>query len=298
MAVYHFSVTPIGRAQGRSAIREAVYRSQQDLYDERQGVTLLHDPRKSDAIHSEVFLPEGAPDRFRDRATLWNAVEAAEGNSKRARVARSIVASIPRELDRPDAIRVARDFARTFVAQGMVADLSIHWKQARDGGAQPHLHLAVTTRNVGPDGFKATKNRDWDRRSVLVGWRKQWAATANERLAEAGFSARIDHRTLAEQGRERARLRDRLRSLVDRVKDYWSTIRDKLSKGMMRMADEPKAVLTGAEREAMANDLGRIHANSTPEFWAKSIREGRLHQDIDQLEAQVRASIKPHQAKA
>ncbi len=81
----------------------------------------------------------------------------------------------------------------------MVADLNVHWGVASDGEAQPHAHVLLSMRMVGEDGF-GLKQRDWNDKALLRGWRERWAALANERLAEAGHDARIDHRSHAERG--------------------------------------------------------------------------------------------------
>ena len=86
MAIYHFSAKVIGRSTGRSAVAAAAYRAAERLHDERLG----HDHDfmvKADPVHSEIMLPEGAPERWLDRATLWNEVEARERqhNSQLAR---------------------------------------------------------------------------------------------------------------------------------------------------------------------------------------------------------------------
>jgi ATP-dependent exoDNAse (exonuclease V) alpha subunit len=97
---------------------------------------------------------------------------------------------------------LARDFVREqFVAQGMVADLNVHWGRAANGEAQPHAHVMLTLREVGPEGF-GKKVVDWNRTAVLVGWRARWAELANERLAELGHDMRVDHRSHAAQGIE------------------------------------------------------------------------------------------------
>ena len=76
------------------------------------------------------MLPEGAPARWTDRGTLWNEVEAGE-KRKDAQLARDIEISLPRELGKAEAIRLAQDFVREqFVDRGMVADLNVHWTQA------------------------------------------------------------------------------------------------------------------------------------------------------------------------
>ena len=125
MAIYHFSAKVIGRASGSSALASAAYRSASRLYDERLNRT--HDfSNKPGVVHSEVMLPDGAPERLGDRSTLWNEVEAGEVR-RDAQLAREIEFAIPRELDQADGIALAREFvAEQFVARGMIADLNVH----------------------------------------------------------------------------------------------------------------------------------------------------------------------------
>jgi len=198
VAIYHLSAKVISRADGRSAVAAAAYRSASELHDERLG--RAHDfTNKAGVIHSEILLPEGAPARLSDRATLWNEVEAGE-KRKDAQLAREIEIALPRELSQAEAIRLAQDFVRErFVAHGMVADLNVHWSRTADGELQPHAHVMLTMREVGPKGF-GPKVRAWNRTDVLVGWRERWAELVNERLAECGHDLRVDHRSYAEQG--------------------------------------------------------------------------------------------------
>ena len=69
---------------------------------------------------------------------------------------------------------------------------------AADGEAQPHAHVLLGMREVREGGF-GLKQRGWNDRAMLVGWRERWASLANERLAEVGHDARIDHRSYADQ---------------------------------------------------------------------------------------------------
>src|SRR6187402_1585980 len=96
MAIYHFSAKVISRANGSSAVASAAYRAAQRLPDERLG--RHHDfSNKAGVVHSEILLPEGAPEHLADRETLWNAVEAGE-KRKDAQLAREVEFSIPREM--------------------------------------------------------------------------------------------------------------------------------------------------------------------------------------------------------
>jgi Ti-type conjugative transfer relaxase TraA len=198
MAIYHFSAKVISRESGSSALAAAAYRSASRLHDERLGRS--HDfTNKAGVIHSEVLLPAGAPEQFRYRAALWNAVEAAELR-KDAQLAREIEFALPRELDQAEGIRLARDFVeREFVAQGMTADLNVHRDIGADGEPKPHAHVMLSMREVGPEGFGA-KVRDWNRTALLQHWRERWADHVNERLASLDIDARIDHRSLEAQG--------------------------------------------------------------------------------------------------
>ncbi|WP_395444140.1 Ti-type conjugative transfer relaxase TraA [Caulobacter sp. UC70_42] len=202
MAIYHFSVKVISRATGASAVASAAYRSASRLHDER--LDRDHDfTNKSGVVHSEVILPDGAPEHLSDRATLWNAVEAGE-KRKDAQLSREVEFAIPREMDQAQGIELARDFVqREMVDRGMVADLNVHWDIGPDGLAKPHAHVMLTMREVGrevgEDGFGA-KVRDWNRTELVEHWREAWADHVNERLAQLDIDARIDCRSLEHQG--------------------------------------------------------------------------------------------------
>lgn len=155
-------------------------------------------------MHSEVLLPENAPERLGDRAVLWNAVEAKEVR-KDAQLSREVEFAIPRELDQQQGIDLARDFVKEqFVDAGMIADLNVHWDVGSDGLAKPHAHVMLTMREVvgrdaGEPAFGA-KVRDWNKTELVQQWREHWAEHVNERLASLDIDARIDHRSLEAQG--------------------------------------------------------------------------------------------------
>ena len=198
MAIYHFSAKVVSRANGSSAVASAAYRSASELHDDR--LNRDHDfSNKAGVIHSEVMLPEGAPERLNDRSTLWNEVEAGE-RRKDAQLAREVEFSIPREMNEKQGIQLARDFVKKqFVTRGMVADLNVHWDKAKDGTPKPHAHVMMTMREVGPEGF-GKKNRDWNSTELLKDWREAWSAHVNERMADLALEGRIDHRSYAAQG--------------------------------------------------------------------------------------------------
>jgi Ti-type conjugative transfer relaxase TraA len=198
MAIYHFSAKMISRANGSSALAAAAYRSASRLRDER--LDRAHDfSNKAGVVHSEVMLPDGAPEHLRDRERLWNEVEAVEVR-KDAQLAREIEFALPRELDQAEGIRLAREFVKVeFVGRGMIADLNVHWDIGADGLPKPHAHVMLTTRSVGEEWF-GPKVRDWNRTDLLERWRESWGEHVNRRLVELDIDARVDHRSFDRQG--------------------------------------------------------------------------------------------------
>jgi Ti-type conjugative transfer relaxase TraA len=198
MAIYHLHVKIIGRKSGQSAVASAAYRSASRLRDERldrdQDFTA-----KRGVVHSEVLLPEHAPEQWSDRERLWNDVETFEMR-KDAQLAREVEFALPREMTQVQGIALARDFAQAeFVDHGMIADVNVHWDVGEDGMPKPHAHVMLTMRSVDENGF-GPKARDWNRTEMVERWRERWAEHVNERLAELDIDARIDHRSLEAQG--------------------------------------------------------------------------------------------------
>jgi Ti-type conjugative transfer relaxase TraA len=198
MAIYHLHVKVIGRKSGSSVVASAAYRSASRLRDDR--LERSHDfSAKRGVVHSEVLLPEHAPEAWTDRERLWNDVEAFEVR-KDAQLAREVEFALPREMTQAQGIELAREFAQAeFVDQGMIADLNVHWDMAEDGTPKPHAHVMLTMRAVDENGF-GPKVREWNRTEMVERWRERWAELANERLAKLDIDARIDHRSLQAQG--------------------------------------------------------------------------------------------------
>ena len=78
MGCYHFHLNQLSRGKGQSAIASAAYRAGTKLectyYGEVSDYT-----RKGGVVLAEIHLPQQAPERFKDRETLWNEVEWIEG---------------------------------------------------------------------------------------------------------------------------------------------------------------------------------------------------------------------------
>lgn len=194
MAIYHFSAQIIGRSVGRSSVAAAAYRAGAKMVDARTGE--IHDfTRKGGVFHDEIMVPSNAPTWMLDRSELWNHVEQTE-RRKDAQLCREFNVALPRELDRKQQLALARDFVqRELVDKGMVVQLNLHDLE----GENPHFHVMATTRTVEGSGF-GKKERSWNSKQQLQGWREAWANLANAHLELAGLGVRIDHRSLREQG--------------------------------------------------------------------------------------------------
>ena len=147
MAIYHLEAKVVSRGAGRSAVAASAYLSCSRLYNDYDGIQ--HDyTKKQGLVWQEVFLPEYAPQEWKDREQLWNAVEEVE-TAKDSRLAREFVVALPIELSREQQIELLQDFIREqFVADGMCADAAIH----DTDGHNPHAHILLTVRPLDERG--------------------------------------------------------------------------------------------------------------------------------------------------
>ena len=200
MASFLAQVQTIQRGLGRSAVAAAAYRSGETLIDERLEMEFDFAGRGG-VEFAEVLTPATAPVAFRERQTLWNAVENSEGR-RDAVPAREILLALPHELN----FEQRRDLVRAFVAEhltgrGMIADVAMHLP-GHDGDQRNfHAHILVTTRRVGPEGFGA-KEPAWRTPQQVREWRAGWAEIQNDHLRRhlGPDAPQVSHLSLAEQG--------------------------------------------------------------------------------------------------
>jgi len=215
MAIFHMEARVISRANGHSSTAAAAYRHGLKIEDHKTGEVFDY-TRKSGVSGSIILLPAGADPRLSDPAVLWNEVEKSEKRSD-AQVAREFDIALPVELDNEQKKALAVDYCREhFTDKGMIADIAFH-KLDSDN---PHFHVMLTTRRLTPDGsgFSSKKERAWNDRELINDWRKGWADTANEHLANAGIDARIDHRSLSDQKAELDEPDDRAAGTIHRAR--------------------------------------------------------------------------------
>src|SRR5258708_17036280 len=217
MAIFRMQIPPITRGGGQSSVGAAAYRAGERIRDDRTNEVHNHSRRK-DVTHSEIMLPGQLSgenmDWARNRASLWNAVENAE-TRKNARVATEIQVTLPFELPPARRLEMARTFSREVADHYRVAvDLAVHDPRPSGDPRNFHAHLLLTTREVSPAGVgaKAGLGMPTSERVRLglpnvsqefTAIRERWATITNEALKEANIEARVDHRSLAEQGIDR-----------------------------------------------------------------------------------------------
>ena len=224
MAIYHLCIKIISRGKGKSAVAASAYRSGEKIKNEYDGI--VHDfTRKGGIAHTEILLPQNAPQAFLDRGTLWNSVEKIE-KSKNSQLAREIEIALPKELNREKQIELVREYVKdNFVYIGMCADIALHDKN--DGN--PHAHILLTMRPLNEDttwGAKSKKEyildengekvklkngnyktrkintTDWNEQDKAEEWRKAWADITNKYLKENSIQEKVDHCSYQRQGTE------------------------------------------------------------------------------------------------
>lgn len=197
MAIFHFNAKVLTRSNGDNAVAASAYRAGQRLICARTGIVFNYS-RKREVEHREIRAPGGAQSWTFDRAQLWSRVEQCESR-KNSQLAREIEVALPIELTRTQQIELLREFVdEQFVNDGMVADLALHAKVGN-----PHAHILLSLRALNLDGFGA-KCRDWNDPAHVFTWRASWAMHCNRALAAAGHAHTVDHRSLADQGDDRA----------------------------------------------------------------------------------------------
>ena len=223
-------------SSGRSAIAAAAYRAGERLHDDETNKNWKY--TKKEVIDKGIVLPENAPAEYKDRQTLWNAVQKAE-QSADARLARELVIAIPHDLDKDAAKIMIHDFAAYLAKRGMCVDYAVHWKNGNH-----HAHIMLTTRQIDKngewakykekkvyardeqgnkiplldkDGKQKTKARKgkgveklwkrvsvidnpWNKKAEYENWKRRLARLENRELIKAGSDVRVDSRSYKERG--------------------------------------------------------------------------------------------------
>ena len=206
MAIYHFSVKAISRADGRSAIAAAAYRSGEKLIDQKQQKEQDY-TRKTGVEFKKIYAPDNAKAELLDRQSLWNIVEKVE-NRKNSVLAREFEIAFPQELNAEQRQQLLDDLCKKIVERhNVIVDAVIHAPHTRGGSDERnyHAHILFTSRQLDKDTGEFSKNkfRDFNKEKsseTVAAWRKDFADLCNKYLEQANSLERVDHRSNADRG--------------------------------------------------------------------------------------------------
>ncbi|MER2622517.1 MAG: MobA/MobL family protein [Accumulibacter sp.] len=206
MASYHCSVKVGGKGK---ASGHAAYIAREGHYAERAG----YEDLEATGHGNLPAWAEGEPALFWAAADRY---ERANGASYR-----EIEIALPRELNPAQRQALVLDFIRQEIGERHAHQWAIHNPGAAlAGGEQPHAHLMYSERTV--DGIERDPEQYFKRyngkhpelggcrkdsagtEERLLETRQRWAEVQNAHLQQHGHAARVDHRSLADQGIDRA----------------------------------------------------------------------------------------------
>jgi len=211
MASYHLTAK-IG-AKGKAAAH-AAYISREGKYSGRE----RYEDLEATGAGNMPKWAEHEPAHF------WNAAD--EHERANGSAYREIEVALPRELTPDQRRELVEDFVRRELGNQHVYQWGIHNpKAALEKGEQPHAHIMYSERRLDgierdPDQFFKRYNAKNPERGgaqkasggkargelkdELLATRQRWAEVQNEHLARHGHEVRVDHRSLKDQGIDRA----------------------------------------------------------------------------------------------
>lgn len=279
MAIYHCSVKIIGRNAGRSSVAAAAYRSAECITNQYDGVE--HDFTKKNWVeYTAIQLSKNAPLEYKNRSTLWNAVEMAE-KSQDAQLAREFEVALPIELTKEQQIEVVEKFVKeNLTSQGMIADIAIHNPPLtndrhqpidKDGNVtkdkskmqfiNPHAHILCTVRPIDING-------KWEKKSEV-----EYICKRNGE--EKGLTAE-EYKSAKNDGWEK-----QYRYYVGKKKVYY-TPSEAQGKNLERVNRTPKTTPYGRKNKTVEywNDKDRIF--EWRNNWERTVNEAfkNINSDI------------------
>ena len=178
MAIYRCEIKIGKRSEGFSAVASASYNASEKHYSEYEQQTFNYTQKKG-VIHSEILLPNNAPNEYKDRETLWNSAEQIEKQGN-AQLYREFEIALPNECTREQQIEMTRRFSQTLQKEGMCVDFAIHENLKGDKRKHGkiiehdniHAHVMCTMRAIDENGQwlpKAKKVWIQDKESPCMG---------------------------------------------------------------------------------------------------------------------------------
>lgn len=111
--------------------------------------------KKKGVLSSDIVLPTNAPDRLRDPSVLWSEVDRMAKRSN-ADLYREWICCFERHLTLEQMESVARQFAESLAAEGMVVQYALHDEKSN---GNYHVHFMAPCRGIDENG-------NWQKRKV------------------------------------------------------------------------------------------------------------------------------------
>lgn len=202
MASYHCNFSRVSKNKNQSIEAKYNYISREGSYKKKTGFQYAE----------SVNLPNFAKD---NPSLFWECSDIYE--RKNATVGFELKIALPRELNLEQQKALIRDFIKKELPNAP-ASFAIHNDEKNHN---PHCHLIFSSRmmnprtmRLSPENFfkRASKNREGrdvggalkdeelDTKKKIFAFRESVAVITNQHLKENGYTATIDHRSLAEQG--------------------------------------------------------------------------------------------------
>jgi len=253
MAIYSLNLKSIGRSTHAAGTAGAhlLYIARPDAKPELAAAHMPIDPQE---------------------ARSW--MNRAEGDDrKNARVIDKVRLALPRELSPEQRMQLVQDFARDLTKDRVPWFAAIH--AAGEDAHNPHCHLVIRDRDIGT-GKRVLRLSDSARDREKAGldpkaveWvRIRWETQANRALEAAGFSVRIDRRSLEDQGIDREAT-IHIGPQAQHVENFVQRPQSKIvEKGNGRSIDYPQidAGRTRQERHSEIVDFNIEKAARSPDF--------------------------------
>ncbi len=221
MAIYSFNHDSFGKTTNRAGAAgdNAAYNARenetrlkngnaQDFSDAARNAAYNAREDATYAVRSHVIPPNPK------EAEAWFR-EQEKGDRKNARMSDRFIGALPRELTPEQCIEAVEKFCRDVTQDRVPWHFALHLEldKKNEPDWNPHAHIIIRDRDIETGKrFLNTSSGPADRAHLAAkgvecwttrDFREEWAGQMNRALERAGHEARVDHRTLKEQGIDR-----------------------------------------------------------------------------------------------
>lgn len=230
-------------------------------------------------------MAERMPENRHQARAWFDQAEAAD--RKNGRVCDKVMVALPIELDAEQRAELVREFAQE-ITLGRASWLAAIHDKGKDAG-NPHAHIII--RDKDPDTGKRVAGLS--EKGSTERLRETWEKLANRALERAGQLARIDRRTLKEQGIERKaqiHVGPKLKAMEDRGARPASQVRQDHRGRVIRYPEIDRDLVKGqrtrAEKNAQIIQLNEVRERQAA-IQAKAAAARRAAEEAERQRMEV-----------